>query len=100
MNNIFTDAERQEKRKFREERVNKIISVGKETTKTLYKGSVKTGKAVSSGIMSYKPNEKKLFTGGQEVKKKAIERFASSGKSELHAKGSFEDMKKRFGRFE
>ena len=41
-----------------------------------------------------------LFGGGKEVGVSSIKKFASSGSSELHAKGNFSDMKKRFGRFE
>ena len=42
----------------------------------------------------------KLFSGGAKPSVSAAKRFASSGNSPLHAKGSFEDAKKRFGKFD
>lgn len=71
----------------------------KEDIQKIKKGFEKS-KNISSGISGFNINEKKIFSGGQEVKTGTIKRFASSGNSELHAKGSFEDVKKRFGRFE
>jgi len=100
MGDIFSYGERQAKMKEREKRVDDIIKFGKEKSKTIYYGTKRLAKSTTRGIMNYNPNSNKLFSGGAKPSVSAAKRFASSGNSPLHAKGSFEDAKKRFGKFD